>query len=74
MPRPKTYDEDAPALTESVFNEIVSTNRKQGLEFDSMAIVRGETVEFYLKGKRVKAVHVLGVNSFKPPRKERKKR
>lgn len=54
------------ALDDESYHEIVETNRKQGLVFDTTAIVNGQSVEFYKNGKRVKVVHVLGVHPITP--------
>lgn len=56
----KHVDEDGGGspLTPSLYFVIVEEKRRRGLNFDTTAIVGGDTVEFYLKGKRVAVHHV----------------
>lgn len=46
-------------LDEELYHLIVEANKRKGLDFDATAIINGNTVEFYKKGKRVKAHRVL---------------
>lgn len=46
-------------LDEELYKLIVEANKRKGLDFDTTAIINGNTVEFYKKGQRVKAHRVF---------------